>query len=76
MDMPARRELLSYSEGEVGTAMGALDSISMTLGFLGILTAEALWGIGHWSPFVVSTLVNAIGIAFLLRVRVNKGSTT
>jgi len=70
MDMPARRELLSYiSEGEVGTAMGALDSISMTVGSLGVLAAGALWNLGHWVPFVTSAVVNAVGIIFLLNVR-------
>jgi MFS transporter, DHA1 family, multidrug resistance protein len=71
MDMPARRELLSYiAESEVGTAMGALDSITMTVASLGVLFAGALWNIGHWVPFVASALVNAVGIIFLIRVKV------
>lgn len=73
MDMPARRELLSYiAESEVGTAMGALDSITMTVASLGVLLAGALWNIGHWAPFIVSALVNAVGIIFLLRVKARK----
>lgn len=71
MDMPARRELLSYiSEGEVGTAMGALDSITMIVGSLGVLIAGAFWNVGHWAPFVASASVNAVGIVFLLRVKI------
>jgi len=70
MDMPARRELMSYvSEKELGTAMGALDAISMTIGSLGALMAGALWEIGHWVPFVASVFINATGILFLLKLR-------
>jgi predicted MFS family arabinose efflux permease len=73
MDMPARRELLSYiAESEVGTAMGALDSITMTVASLGVLLAGVLWNIGHWAPFIVSALVNAMGIIFLLRLNAEK----
>jgi MFS family permease len=77
MDMPARRELLSYiAESEVGTAMGALDSITMIVASLGVLVAGALWNLGHWVPFVTSALVNALGIVFLLRVKVPKKIST
>jgi DHA1 family tetracycline resistance protein-like MFS transporter len=73
MDMPARRELLSYiAESEVGTAMGALDSITMTVASLGVLLAGVLWNIGHWAPFIASALVNAVGIIFLLRLNAEK----
>lgn len=76
MDMPARREILSYiAESEVGTAMGALDSITMTVASIGILLAGALWNVGHWAPFVASALMNAVGIVFLLRVKVPKKET-
>jgi len=73
MDMPARRELLSYiAESEVGTAMGALDSITMTVGSAGVLIAGALWNVGHWAPFVTSASANAVGIIFLLRIKIPK----
>jgi DHA1 family multidrug resistance protein-like MFS transporter len=73
MDMPARREILSYiAESEVGTAMGALDSITMSVASVGVLLAGALWNFGHWVPFLASASMNAVGIIFLLRVKVPK----
>jgi len=73
MDMPARRELLSYiTESEVGTAMGALDSITMIVASVGVLIAGVLWNVGHWTPFIVSSAVNAVGILFLFKLKIQK----
>lgn len=70
MDMPARRELMSYiAKNDLATAMGVLDAISMTVGSLGGILGGALWGTGHWVPFMGSALTNAIGILFLLKLR-------
>ncbi len=70
MDMPARRDLMIYiSEKELATAIGASDSISMTIASLGALMAGALWEVGHWVPFVASVFVNAVGIPFLFKLR-------
>lgn len=70
MDMPARRDLMIYiSEKELATAIGASDSISMTIGSFGAILAGALWEVGHWVPFVASVFVNAIGLPFLFKLK-------
>lgn len=66
MDFPARRSLLSFiSEEKFATAVGTLDSLTLIVSSMGPFLAGVLWPIAHWAPFVVSTLINLIGLVVL-----------
>lgn len=70
MDLPARRLLLvGISEREVATAIGSLDSITFLSSSLGNFLAGYTWYLGHWVPFVLGCVVNALGLALLLKVK-------
>jgi len=77
MDFPARRSLLSFiSEEKFATAVGTLDSLTQLVSSIGPFLAGVLWPIAHWMPFIVSALINLVGLAVLYklprRVAVNK----
>ncbi|MGY0287186.1 MAG: MFS transporter [Candidatus Methanodesulfokora washburnensis] len=70
MDLPARRMILvGISEREVATAIGSLDSITFLVSSIGNLLAGLTWGMGHWVPFVLGSIINLAGLFVLLLMR-------